>query len=445
MDPMFTMDDVKSPETRLGRPLPALTRTPIRGSSDGGGETSPDEWSDDDDPGFHRIIVHDCNDANCDDDTFSFSLGTEHSLPKSFAATPSDLDTILPPAVKDRVSVEQYKLPLTVCYSALNHSAGKPLLPVCNGDIIAQRYEVVEEIATTAFSTVVSANDIVSSEPVCLKILRHSPDDSVMERLHEAKILWFVTQAAPPREPRYVVKLLDALLIDDNVVLVEEHIAGQSLARAPVPMPLGRIRTIAVQLLSALEFVHSCGVIHADVKPDNIVFVDDDGCQVRLVDFGSAQFHRGSLEPYVQSRFYRAPEVILGADYGPAIDIWSLGCVLSELFSGSPLFAGKRDTHVLAKMIGIFGGFPSELVSLGRRSPQYFCEDGALFEHRPGRRGLSILYPKRSSLSARMPITTSSDQCFLDFITLLLTVDWRYRPTATEALRHPFIAEPLPS
>lgn len=68
-------------------------------------------------------------------------------------------------------------------------------------------------------------------------------------------------------------------------------------------------------------------------------------------------------------------------------------------------------------MIGIFGGFPSELVSLGRRSPQYFCEDGALFEHRPGRRGLSILYPKRSSLSARMPITTSSDQCFLDFIT----------------------------
>lgn len=145
--------------------------------------------------------------------------------------------------------MEQYKLPLTVCYSALNHSAGKPLLPVCNGDIIAQRYEVVEEIATTAFSTVVSANDIVSSEPVrsllsayrrsvegdtysctvcvqvCLKILRHSPgtvtqqmrrcsvacrhihasraDDSVMERLHEAKILWFVTQAAPPREPRY--------------------------------------------------------------------------------------------------------------------------------------------------------------------------------------------------------------------------------------------------
>ena len=85
------------------------------------------------------------------------------------------------------------------------------------------------------------------------------------------------------------------------------------------------------QVLTALSFVHGLGLIHCDLKPENVLIVSLSRCIVKLIDFGSSCFVNDPHSSYVQSRAYRAPEVVLGLPYGPRIDVWSLGCILAEV------------------------------------------------------------------------------------------------------------------
>jgi len=98
---------------------------------------------------------------------------------------------------------------------------------------------------------------------------------------------------------------------------------------------------IAKQVLGALRFMHSLGLIHCDLKPENILIKSYSRCEVKVIDLGSSCFETDHLCTYVQSRSYRAPEVILGLPYGPKIDIWSLGCILAELCSGQVSYASS--------------------------------------------------------------------------------------------------------
>ena len=88
--------------------------------------------------------------------------------------------------------------------------------------------------------------------------------------------------------------------------------------------------------------MHSLGIIHCDVKPENITIASYSRATVKIIDFGSSCFTSDHLSSYIQSRSYRAPEVILGLPYDGKIDVWSLGCVLAELHSGAPLFPGEH-------------------------------------------------------------------------------------------------------
>ena len=106
------------------------------------------------------------------------------------------------------------------------------------------------------------------------------------------------------------------------------------LPLSPFPLPSLPPQSIARQVLKALKFMHSLGLIHCDLKPENILIKSYSRCLVKVIDIGSSCFVSDSLCSYVQSRSYRAPEVILGLPYGPKIDIWSLGCILAELCSG---------------------------------------------------------------------------------------------------------------
>lgn len=101
---------------------------------------------------------------------------------------------------------------------------------------------------------------------------------------------------------------------------------------------IGRLQKITQQILIALEYIHSLHLIHCDLKPENILIKSYSKCQVKVIDFGSSCFIHDHLSSYVQSRSYRAPEVILGCKYDYKIDMWSLGCILAELFTGYVLF-----------------------------------------------------------------------------------------------------------
>jgi dual specificity protein kinase YAK1 len=101
-----------------------------------------------------------------------------------------------------------------------------------------------------------------------------------------------------------------------------------------------------LQILDALIVLRDASIIHCDLKPENILLASTSPAggslgQLKLIDFGSACFEGRTFFSYIQSRFYRSPEVLLGLSYNGAIDMWSFGCVAAELFLGLPLFPGR--------------------------------------------------------------------------------------------------------
>lgn len=93
-------------------------------------------------------------------------------------------------------------------------------------------------------------------------------------------------------------------------------------------------------VLAAARFLRQHSLIHCDLKPENILLMQPQRSAIKVIDFGSSCFINERMYTYVQSRFYRSPEVILGLTYGCEIDMWSFGCILAELYMGYPLFPG---------------------------------------------------------------------------------------------------------
>jgi dual specificity tyrosine-phosphorylation-regulated kinase 2/3/4 len=95
--------------------------------------------------------------------------------------------------------------------------------------------------------------------------------------------------------------------------------------------------------LQGLLFLEKAKIIHCDLKPENILLKQANKSGIKIVDFGSSCFENERIYTYIQSRFYRAPEIILGLPYSMPIDMWSLGCIMSELYMGYPIFPGENE------------------------------------------------------------------------------------------------------
>ena len=134
-----------------------------------------------------------------------------------------------------------------------------------------------------------------------------------------------------------------------------------------VGISITAVRLYARQLFIALKYLQDLKIVHADIKPDNIL-ISDDLKQVKLCDFGSAFYiddpDSNISTPYLVSRFYRAPEIILGLSYDYGIDIWGIGTVLYELYTGHVLFPGRTNNDMLRLMMMIKGKFPNKLIKL---------------------------------------------------------------------------------
>jgi len=290
-----------------------------------------------------------------------------------------------------------------------------------------------------------------------MKIIKNDKD-FLDQSLDEIKLLKIINANADNVDEKHCLRLIDYFYHKEHLIIVTELLRdnlyefskfNRECGEEPY-FTLGRLQRITKQVLIALEYIHRLWLIHADLKPENILVKSYSRCEVKVIDFGSSCFIDDHLSSYVQSRSYRAPEVMMGLPYGQKIDIWSLGCIIAELWTGYVLFQNDSIQSLLARIMGIIGPFPPHMLAWGKFVPQHFTQDGRLYRELerddrgaggtsvtvvPERR-VQLFLPKRSSLRQRM---RTSDEEFIDFLTCLLKVDPAQRPTAPEALQHPWL------
>jgi len=132
---------------------------------------------------------------------------------------------------------------------------------------------------------------------------------------------------------------------------------------------LSLIRKFSRHLLKSLEYLSrpDVDIIHCDLKPENILLKHPRRSAIKLIDFGSSCYLTKRAYSYIQSRFYRSPEVLLGLPYTQKIDMWSLGCVCVEMHTGEPLFGGANQADQICRIVDILGMPP---VTMIRSSPE---------------------------------------------------------------------------
>ncbi|KAG5030337.1 hypothetical protein JHK87_013851 [Glycine soja] len=311
--------------------------------------------------------------------------------------------------------------------------------------VIAGRYHVTEYLGSAAFSKAIQAHDLHTGMDVCVKIIKNNKD-FFDQSLDEIKLLKYVNKH-DPADKYHILRLYDYFYYREHLLIVCELLKANLYefhkfnreSGGEVYFTMPRLQSITIQCLEALQFLHSLGLIHCDLKPENILVKSYSRCEVKVIDLGSSCFETDHLCSYVQSRSYRAPEVILGLPYDKKIDIWSLGCILAELCTGNVLFQNDSPATLLARVIGIIDPIDQSMLAKGRDTYKYFTKNHMLYERNQETNRLEYLVPKKTSLRHRLPM---GDQGFIDFVAHLLEVNPKKRPSASEALKHPWLSYP---
>ncbi|KAL8224169.1 hypothetical protein R6Q57_019644 [Mikania cordata] len=311
--------------------------------------------------------------------------------------------------------------------------------------VIAGRYHVTEYLGSAAFSKAIQAHDLHTGMDVCVKIIKNNKD-FFDQSLDEIKLLKFVNKH-DPGDKYHLLRLYDYFYYREHLLIVCELLKANLYefhkfnreSGGEVYFTMPRLQSITIQCLEALQFLHGLGLIHCDLKPENILVKSYSRCEVKVIDLGSSCFETDHLCSYVQSRSYRAPEVILGLPYDKKIDIWSLGCILAELCTGNVLFQNDSPATLLARVIGIISPIDQDMLAKGRDTHKYFTKNQLLYERNQDTNRLEYLIPKKTSLRHRLPM---GDQGFIDFVTHLLEINPKKRPSAADALKHPWLSYP---
>ncbi|KAG7586899.1 Protein kinase-like domain superfamily [Arabidopsis thaliana x Arabidopsis arenosa] len=311
--------------------------------------------------------------------------------------------------------------------------------------VIAGRYHVTEYLGSAAFSKAIQAHDLQTGMDVCIKIIKNNKD-FFDQSLDEIKLLKYVNKH-DPADKYHLLRLYDYFYYREHLLIVCELLKANLYefhkfnreSGGEVYFTMPRLQSITIQCLESLQFLHGLGLIHCDLKPENILVKSYSRCEIKVIDLGSSCFETDHLCSYVQSRSYRAPEVILGLPYDKKIDVWSLGCILAELCTGNVLFQNDSPASLLARVMGIVGSFDNEMLTKGRDSHKYFTKNRMLYERNQESNRLEYLIPKRTSLRHRLPM---GDQGFTDFVAHLLEINPKKRPSAAEALKHPWLSYP---
>lgn len=324
---------------------------------------------------------------------------------------------------------------------------------IVTGDHLSYRYEIIDVLGKGSFGQVVRCIDHKTGALVAVKIIRNKKrfhqqalvEVNILQKLREwVSSSWAVlrnhllTCPQDPQNKHSMVNFTHSFYFRGHLCisteLLDMNLYEFIKANAFRGFSLKMIRRFTKQMLSSMNLLKQHKVIHCDLKPENILLRHPLHTEIKVIDFGSSCFENEKVYTYIQSRFYRSPEVILGMSYGMPIDMWSLGCILAELLTGVPIFPGENEQEQLACIMEVFGPPEKHLIEKSTRKKLFFDSMGKprLTVSSKGRR-------RRPSSKTLQQVLKCDDEPFLDFLARCLRWDPDRRMKPDEAIRHEFI------
>lgn len=306
---------------------------------------------------------------------------------------------------------------------------------VCHSsDHIYYRYELIRGIGKGAFGKVYLVFDHKEKKHKALKIIR-----SERRFYQQARMEAAILKTLNKNKARNVVKMEDMFLFRDHPCFVFEYYDSENFfyelkTNGFKGMDIKIVQKVAYQLLEALKDFHSLCIVHCDLKPENLIFKDANKQKIKVLDFGSSCYVHSKLHNYIQSRYYRSPEVILMLGYNTKIDIWSFGAIIFELLIAKPIFPGESEHEVLNYMLYVLGKPSNEYLESSPRFTDFFDPDYNL-----KRKSLKV-ERKAKLLEHRL---ADHDPSLLKMLRKCFVWDQKLRATAEDLLEEEFFKKDL--
>ncbi|KAI9366803.1 kinase-like domain-containing protein [Zopfochytrium polystomum] len=336
------------------------------------------------------------------------------------------------------------------------------------GEVWEDRLHMLRQLGRGSFGQVFEAYDKLKSEHVAIKVIKNRKS-FFNQAQTEIRILECLN-SKDPDDTKNIVRMKEYFTHRNHLCIIYEklsHNLYEVLRKVAFEgLSLYLVRRIASQILTTLKLLArpDVQVIHCDLKPENILLRDPTKSNIKVIDFGSSCFCKERTYSYIQSRFYRSPEVIIGHPYTVAIDMWSLGCILVELFCGAPLFCGQSEHDQMFHICDMLGLPPTDFLDKGQpqKVSKIFTRTRSASNSEVGQYRLipskesrtgeedarrqptaSIQGSSLVSYPASVRHSNSSDwvdfTSFVDLVEKMLVFEPSARITPDEALRHPFI------
>ncbi|KAL1853974.1 hypothetical protein VTK73DRAFT_8861 [Phialemonium thermophilum] len=333
------------------------------------------------------------------------------------------------------------------------------------GEILGGRYQVQSTLGRGMFSGVARAVDITSKKLVAIKIMRNN--DALRKGGFTEIAILQKLNAADPEDKKHIVRFEHSFEYKGHLCMAFENLSlnlREVLKKFGnnIGINLNATRAYAYQIFLALGHMRKCSIIHADLKPDNIL-VNETRNVLKICDLGTAidrsdaATAHNEITPYLVSRFYRAPEIILGMPYDYAIDMWSIGCTLYELYTGKILFTGDSNNQMLKNIMEVRGKMSAKLYRRGQLSNLHFDEMGNFVSierdkvlNKTTLKTLPLIKPTRDLRTRLMAASAGMNDAetrelnqFIDLLERCLALNPDKRITPWEALKHPFFTQRL--